>query len=136
MPDDIFGLENAGFGPGPYLLPLSIPLLATLVSPNRWMGRPRPAMVGAAAPPPAYGPPQSQPLFEQPQSYDNQPGGYAGAPPIGAPYSGPPSYGPPPGSPVGYPDQSQSGYPDQGQYRNQSNYPPDPLRPDITRRIQ
>jgi len=131
MPDDLFGLDNAGFGPGLYLIPLSIPLLATLVSPNRWMGRPRPAMVGASAPPPAYGQPQPQPqqsLFDQPTSYDNQPGGYAGAPPIGAPYSGPPSYGPPPGSPVGYPDP--------GQYGGQQNYPQDPMRPDVTRRIQ
>ena len=129
MPDDVVGLENAGFGPGLYLIPLSIPLLATLVSPNRWMGRPRPAMVGAAAPPPAYGPPPSQPLFDAPPpSYDNQPGGYAGAPPIGAPYSGPPSYGPPPGSPVGYPDP--------GQYGGSQGYPQDPMRPDVTRRIQ
>ena len=43
MPDDLLGLDNAGFGAGLYLLPLSIPLLATLVSPNRWMSRPRPA---------------------------------------------------------------------------------------------
>ena len=53
MPGDLLGLDNAGFGPGLYLIPLSIPLLATLVSPNRWMGRPRPAMVGA---PPAQPP--------------------------------------------------------------------------------
>ena len=64
----------------------------------------------------------------QPPSYDSQPAGYGGTPPIGAPYSGPPSYGPPPGSPVGYPDQ--------GQYGSQQSYPQDPMRPDITRRIQ
>jgi hypothetical protein len=129
MPDDILGLENAGYGAGVYLFPLSIPLLATLVSPNRWMGRPRPALVGGvAAAPPAYAQPPAQPLFDQPPSYDNQPGGYAGAPPIGAPYSGPPSYGPPPGSPVGYPDP--------GQYGSQPSYPQDPMRPDVTRRIQ
>ena len=131
MPGDLLGLDNAGFGPGLYLIPLSIPLLATLVSPNRWMGRPRtaqPAMVGAPpGPPPAYAPPPQQ-QFDQPPSYDNQPAGYGGTPPIGAPYSGPPSYGPPPGSPVGYPDQ--------GQYGGQQSYPQDPLRPDITRRIQ
>jgi hypothetical protein len=130
MPGDLLGLENAGFGAGLYLLPLSIPLLATLASPHRWMGRPRPAMVGGAAPPPAYTPPPSQSLFDPPQqSYDSQPGGYAGAPPIGAPYSGPPSYGPPPGSPVGYPDQGQYG-------GNQQGYSQDQMRPDITRRIQ
>jgi hypothetical protein len=131
MPGDLLGLENAGFGAGLYLLPLSIPLLATLVSPNRWMGRPRPAAVGGAAPPPAYGgTPPAQSLFDPPPAYDNQPGGYAGAPPIGAPYSGPPSYGPPPGSPVGYPD------PGPGQYGSQPSYPQDQMRPDITRRIQ
>jgi hypothetical protein len=131
MPGDLLGLDNAGFGPGLYLIPLSIPLLATLVSPNRWMGRPRsaqPAMVGAppGPPPPSYGPPQQQ--FDQPPSFDNQPAGYGGAPPIGAPYSGPPSYGPPPGSPVGYPDQ--------GQYGGQQGYAQDQMRPDVTRRIQ
>jgi hypothetical protein len=138
MPGDLLGLDNAGFGPGLYLIPLAIPLLATLVSPNRWMGRPRapqPAMVGGPpgmvggppGPPPAYAqPPQQQ--FYQPPSYESQPAGYGGTPPIGAPYSGPPSYGPPPGSPVGYPDQ--------GQYGGQQGYPQDPMRPDVTRRIQ
>jgi hypothetical protein len=135
MPNDLLGIENAGFGPGLYLIPLSIPLLATLVSPNRWAGRPRPAMVGAPAapPPPAYTPPPAEPQFDS--GYGNQPAGYSGAPPIGAPYSGPPSYdsqpqyGPPPGSPVGYPEQGQ-------QYGGQHGYPQDPMRPDITRRIQ
>jgi hypothetical protein len=134
MPEDLIGLENAGFGAGLYLLPLSIPLLATLVSPNRWMGRPRPAAVGAPpGPPPAYTPPPAEQQFDQP--YAGQPAGYGGAPPIGAPYSGPPSYdsgppqyGPPPGSPVGYPEQ--------GQYGGQQGYPQDPMRPDVTRRIE
>jgi hypothetical protein len=130
MPADLLGLDNAGFGPGVYLLPLSIPLLATLLSPSRWMGRPRPAMVGAppGPPPPAYTQPPPPQQFDQPPAFDNQPAGYGGTPPIGAPYSGPPSYGQPPGSPVGYPDP--------GQYGGQQGYPQDPMRPDITRRIQ
>jgi hypothetical protein len=140
MPDNLLGLDNAGFGPGLYLIPLSIPLLATLVSPNKWRGRPLPAAVGSPPPPGGmggpplqqpYAQPPLQPSFDQPPSYDSQPAGYGGNPPIGAPYSGPPSYGPPPGSPVGYPD------PGQGQYGNQQGgYPPDQLRPDVTRRIQ
>jgi hypothetical protein len=120
-------------GAGVFLIPLSIPLLATLVSPNKWRGRPRPAPVGA--PPPAYGQPPMQaqqplqPQFDQPPMYDSQPAGYGGNPPMGAPYSGPPAYGQPPGSPVGYPEPGQYG-------GGQPGYPPDQLRPDVTRRIQ
>lgn len=75
-----------------------------------------------------------------------------GTPPIGAPYSGPPSFGPPPGSPVAAPGSpmapppgSMSG-PPPGSPVAPSGYDPygpppagnpnDPLRPDITRRIQ
>lgn len=63
-----------------------------------------------------------------PPPFGGQPG-YPGAPPIGAPYSGPPSFGPPPGSPV-----APSGYDPYG--TPPSSNPDDPLRPDITRRIQ
>jgi hypothetical protein len=122
MPADLLGLDNAGFGAGTYLLALGVPLLATLVSPNRWMGRSQPARVGpAAAGPPPMAPPQQQ--YDQ---YGSQPGGYGGAPPIGTPYSGPPSFGPPPGSPV-----VPSGYDQQPNY----GYPPDPMGPETTRRI-
>jgi hypothetical protein len=133
MPDDALGLKGSGFGPGVFLIPLSLPLLATLLSPNKWRSRPRPAMVGGppGPPPPAYGQQTPlQPQFDQPPAYDSQPAGYGGNPPIGAPYSGPPSYGPPPGSPVGYPD------PGQQQYGGPPGYPQDQMRPDVTRRIQ
>jgi hypothetical protein len=145
LPADLFGLDNAGFGAGSMLIPLAIPLLATLVSPNRWHGRSRPATVGApATPPPGFGPPEPPPSsFDSPPQFGGQPsgfggqqggyggqqGGYAGTPPIGTPYSGPPSYGPAPGSPV-----APSGY-DQGQPPTYG-YPPDPMSPERTRRIQ
>ena len=147
LPADLLGLDNAGFGAGSLLIMLALPLLATLVSPNRWHGRARPATVGAGAPasppPPGYGQPEPPPSFDsppqfgqpggfggQPGGFGGQPGGYAGTPPIGTPYSGPQSYGPPPGSPV-----APSGY-DQGQQQPSYGYPPDPMSPEQTRRIQ
>jgi hypothetical protein len=147
VPSDLLGLDNAGFGAGIYLIPLAIPLLATIVSPNRWRGRVRPAPAGAGAglaPPPGFAPPQEPPpsfdsppqYGNSPPQYGNQPGIYSGAPPIGTPYSGPPSYdsgpsyGPPPGSPV-----APSGY-DPGQQQQYGGYPPDPMSPEQTRRIQ
>jgi hypothetical protein len=134
MPADVVGLENAGFGAGSFLIPLAIPLLATVVSPNRWMSRARPAGPGAAVgtpppPGPGYGPPEPPPSFDSQPQYGSQPGTYGGTPPIGTPYGGPPSYGPPPGSPV-----APSGY-EQGQ-PPPFGYPPDPMSPEQTRRIQ
>jgi hypothetical protein len=160
---DILGIDNAGFGPGLLSLALAIPLLATLVSPNRWMSRTRPAVQPAGAPPPGsfsgqpnqFGNPPNQ-FGSQPNQFGGQPnqfggqpeppqfGGSGGAPepppfggqpaygspPIGAPYSGPPSFGPPPGSPV-----APSGYDPYGTPPPTSG-PPEPLRPDVTRRLQ
>jgi hypothetical protein len=164
MPADILGLDNSGFGAGTFLVALAIPLLATLLSPNRWMSRTRPAVQPVGAPPPGAlagqpnqfgGPPNqfgnqpdqfgsqpnqfgSQPnqFGNPPDQFGNQPG-YSGAPPIGVPYSGPPSFGPPPGSPVGPPPGSPvapSGFDPYG--NPPTGNPDDPLRPDITRRIQ
>lgn len=112
MPTDVLGLDNAGFGAGTFLIPLGIPLVATLASPSRWMGRPRhaPLAPGTGV---IGGPP--------PQQYDQygQPGGY------GSPnntYNAPPAFGSP-GSPVAQPGYDQYGYPN------------DPMAPDTTRRI-
>lgn len=147
---DLFGLDNAGVGPGVLSLALAIPLLATLVSPNRWTsstrraaqpvggpapfgGQPEPPPFGGAvgagagagfgggAPGSGFGPPEPPPFGGQP-AY--------GAPPLGNPYSGPPSFGSPPGSPV-----APSGYDPYGTPPPSSG-PPDPLRPDVTRRLQ
>jgi hypothetical protein len=157
MRADLLGLDNAGFGPGAILVALSIPLLATLVSPNRWSsGRPR-----QAAPPPGFSPPPgghagstpgghagpppgqfgqpdqfSPPGQFEPPPFGGQPG-YSGTPPIGAPYSGPPSYGPPPGGHAGPPPGSPvapSGYDPYG--TPSPGNPNDPLNPDVTRRLQ
>jgi hypothetical protein len=172
MPKDILGLDNSGFGAGTFIVALAIPLLATLLSPNRWVSRPRAAQPVGGPPPGAlggqanqFGPPnqfgtQPNQFGTQPDQFGNQPGqfgsqpgqfgsqpepapfgggqpGYPGAPPIGVPYSGPPSFGPPPGSPVGPPPGSPvapSGYDPYG--NPPTGNPDDPLRPDITRRIQ
>ncbi len=146
MPDQILELDNAGFGPGAILVALAIPLLATLVSPNRWVSRtPR-----SASPPPGFNnpPPPNQPgQFGQPDQFSQhgqhepppfggqpQPG-YPHTPPIGAPYSGPPSYGAAPGSPVAPSGYDPYGTPPPGNQGNQGN-PNDPFQPDVTRRIQ
>lgn len=142
VPADIFGIDNSGFGPGLLSLALAVPLLATLVSPNRWMSRTRPAMQPVGAPPPGsfagqpdrFGSQPEPPPFggsggpTDPPPFGGQPS--YGSPPIGAPYSGPPSFGRPPGSPV-----APSGYDPYGTPPPSSG-PPDPLRPDVTRRLQ
>lgn len=134
MPADLLTLERAGYGPGTLLLALSIPLLATLVTPSRWMSR-SPTAPHTAAPPPTFGPPSAAPLDPPPfGGQPSQPGHlnqptYPGSPPIGAPYSGPPSFGPPPGSPV-----APSGYDPYGTPPPAN--PSDPMNPDVTRRIR
>jgi hypothetical protein len=149
MPADVLELENAGFGPGALLVALAIPLLATLVSPNRWISStarpaaPSPAGFSHTGQPGPLGQPgqpglQHQPdQFGQPGAFDPPPFGgqpsYPSAPPIGAPYSGPPYSGSPPGSPVapaGY-DPYGSPPPPGGQ-----GGPNEPMRPDVTRRLQ
>lgn len=155
MPSNILEIDNAGFGAGTILVALAIPLLATLLSPNRWISRTPSAAVPPGSPPGQPAPGFSQPnQFGQPGDpppFGGQPGqpgaldpppfggqpSYPNSPPIGAPYSGPPSFGPPPGSPVGPPPGSPvapSGYDPYGTPPPAA--PRDPMSPDVTRRIQ
>jgi hypothetical protein len=135
MPSDLFGIENGGVAPvGVTTAMLSVPLLATVASARRWRRTPYPAPARTAQP--GYGPGPAPapppPAYGAPPVGVGSPAGYPGGPSLGAPYSGPPAYS---SDPVGTP-----GYdPGHGIYGSPppppGGYPPEPMNPDITRRL-
>jgi hypothetical protein len=110
VPNDIFGIDNAGVrASGPLSLIISMPLLLTLFSPRRW--RRWGSAPAAVAPAPGYTPPPVAPnSYQSPTS--PSPSGYPSptspsptyqspsAPSYGAPSYGSPTYSPSYNSPV------------------------------------